>query len=182
MSIDLEKFVRKHAGKLDRVEVVEEDRLWSGISRALDQYEQPSSKYRIWLSIAAGIIIILTSMLVYTSIYRSPANDDRRLLSAVFPELSKEFSQYDQIIRTRKTAISFDTIDPGQYPDLFEEMQTLDEHYSTALKDLKNLGKDEAILRVLIRYHQRQLDLLERLSNEIEKNKRYHEKNFQRNI
>jgi len=177
MNSDLEKKVRKNLEKFDQIETIEEDRIWLGINYHLDQH-QNKIKNRIWLSAAAAIILLLASSVIYlsTEINNRKGVSEKQLLANIFPELQEDFNAYDEQIIARKAALSFDTINPDHFPDLFNEMKILNANYQSTLTDLESIGKDEAILRVLMRYHQRQLDLLERLSNEIEKNKLYNEK------
>jgi hypothetical protein len=178
MNNDLEKLVQTNIDRFDRIESIEEDRLWAGIQNQLDNGSH-QAKFRIWFGIAASIILLLSLVLIYQSIRinNKVSIDNNQLLASTFPELAQQFKIQNNQIFAQKASISFDTINPQDYPDVFEEMNILNANYQLAFVDLQKLGKEEAILRVLLRYHQRQLDLLERLSNEIEKKKLYDERN-----
>lgn len=183
MNSDLEKMVKHHQDQFDRVEPVDEERIWMGISDVLNQ--QSSRKRLRFLSSAAAIVIfILTATVIYLTleVNRDRAEAQDQFIARNYPDLKKELDQYNQEIYARKASLSFDTINPEEFPELFSEMQILGRNYEIAISDLRNIGRDEAIVRVLMRYHQRQLDLLERLSNEIEKKKLYYEKNKQHSI
>lgn len=183
MSRDIEKIIIINHRKFDKIEQIDEDKIWMGISYDLD-HNKDHSRSKIWLSIAATLIFLLASSVGYLSLEinnKQELNYDQ-LLTNTFPELKNEFNDFNNQIHARKAALAFDTINPENFPDLFSEMETLNNDYETAISDLRNIGKEQAILRVLMRYHQRQLDLLERLSNEIEKKKLYYEKNNQHSI
>ncbi|MCB0665322.1 MAG: hypothetical protein KDC80_05835 [Saprospiraceae bacterium] len=183
MNEELEKIVRENQERFDQIELVSEDRIWMGINDQLSENKNKGSN-KFWIAAAASIIFILSATVLYLTIQinRNDLMNPDHFIAETYPELKKEFDQYNQQIHARKTALSFDTISPEEFPELFEEMQILGNNYQTAINDLQNMGKDEAIVRVLMRYHQRQLDLLERLSNEIDKKKLYYEKNNQHSI
>lgn len=178
MSEKLEKLARNNQDKFDQIEPVDTDKIWMGINQYLDHHPRQNI-INIWFVVAAAIIVLLAMSTIYLSIRveQQGALNSEEFLSQIYPEFSDEFKDLNQQVSARKAAISFDTIHSEEFPDLFREMKILDTNYHSAIDDLKNIGKEDAILRVLIRYHQRQIDLLERLSNEIEKKKMYHEKN-----
>lgn len=156
--------------RLDHIEEVDQDRLWEGIARRRRSQKHPAS---FWpLTVAAAVILLLASALIWTNYMK-----DDTLLSAshFYPELETMETGYHREIDQRKSELSFDTLSAEDFPDIFREFMEVDSHYEQLLSELSQYPNKEAAIRVVIKYHERQLRLLERLSKEMEK-KKHHEK------
>ena len=172
----LEDIIIKHKHRLDNIECVPEDRLWIAIEHELNQKQYNNQPF--WLKAVAAIILVLLTTIIFTNL-NNPKNTTNNTahISQYFPESKRDFENLNHQILAQKVALSFDEINPSIFPDIFRELAILDENFKIAITDLNSLGNQDAILKVLIKHHQRQLALLERLANEIEKNNVYETRN-----
>jgi phosphoserine aminotransferase len=171
MKDDLEKLILRQRPELDRVETIPMEAIWKGIIH--QKKKQNQNRTIKVVSIAATVVMALGAMIW---LYQSGAKEDiseETVIAESFPEWITEKDQYNQLIQEKKTDLHFASLSRNEHPELFNELNALDQFYDASIRDLILNEDKEAILKVLIKYHERQLQLLERLSYEIQKKNEY---------
>ncbi|MBX2817723.1 MAG: hypothetical protein KTR24_17090 [Saprospiraceae bacterium] len=160
---DWEKRVRDDREEFDHVEMVPRDAMWQGISNRLDQPRRlPVVK---WVGIAASMALVFMAGMFYQ---RGNGGEEVATLPI---EWQAEEDRYQELIAFKKQEIGFDTFQSQRYPDLFAQLTQLDAEYEEAIVDYQAYPEKEALFSILIKYHERQLKVLEQLSRESDRNK-----------
>jgi len=165
----LESFIRKNRAALD-VDKPDEDYLWAGISQSMNGNKKPKNLV-LWRSIAAASIILLVSVSV--TFYHSHRNKQQLVLVNMDPKLANEEIQLKNQIDNYSKLIKQVSNKKGISATGEREIQYLDDlitHYSD---DLKRNGPNPKLISSLMDLYQKKIMLLERMLNEIEKNKQY---------
>lgn len=157
--IDLDHLFEQQREQLDHVEMVPQEAMWQGIRQDLDRRARIR---RFSWSVAAAIAVLAIALpFVHTTTETSAQR-----VAQVYPEWAEEEETYLQLISDKKTEIGFDSIQMDRFPNLAEQLADLEEDFTESLVDLARHDRKEDVIRVLIRYHERQLNILEKIANE----------------
>jgi len=175
MRDNLEDFITKNKHNFERVEPLPIDAMWHRIEGQLEPRVR-SMRKPIWKKLAAAVIslaIMIPLGLEMASPMEEPMDNDPIILSVaeVYPPWQPEENKYMHLIAEKKKEIGFDTLASNAHPDLSEQLRHIDKDFAQSIEDLQRYGEKEAILKVLVRYHERQLNILEKLAREAEKEK-----------
>ncbi len=168
----IEKYINKNRDEFDQVVHPPRDRMWEAISSEQGKTHpwkiQLGRNWR-W-SIAAAILLALS---VGWWVQRQPQPPEPGLqnLAHYFPELADEEARYQALISNQETMLEIDKLDKTLYRDIFNELKELEKIHRDYLADVPAYQEQELLVRTLIKYYERKLRILERLSYEIEKQK-----------
>ena len=171
MKDDFEKLILEHRSQLDQVEDIPKEAIWQGVLQQKRKYAQ-IRRFKI-ISIAATILIISGALVWILTNWKPNKFSDETVIAAYMPEWAPQKDKYEKLIDAKKSDLHFASLQARAHPEIFTELKELDRLYNASLEDLTVNENREAILKILIRYHERQLHLLERLSYEIQKKNEY---------
>ncbi|MFK8102086.1 MAG: hypothetical protein AB8G15_06175 [Saprospiraceae bacterium] len=186
-----EKKIKEERAALDRIEQVDETKLWRNIHGALnDSAQKKSYRFLQWYAAAASLLLLVAfGWLMYqqgvsdggaaiASQTLNPAiNTASRQLP---PELLQQEEKYQMAVAKKKESLQLDQISKEDFKDIFTELKVLDEIHQEFRNDLPNLSNDEKIIKVLKKYYERKLRILDHLNKEIEKKSRHEKRNQQK--
>jgi hypothetical protein len=165
----IEEYIRKNRPRLD-VEKADEDYLWAGISHSFIKPKQ--SKRFMVLKIAASVLLFigLSYTIIELSIIR---NNQALILRNIDPRLARQEAQFQKQINTYYNTLIKTNFDKDQFEPGFNELQNIDDMIQQYSYDLKKIGPNPKILNSLMDLYQKKILVLDRMLNEIEKNKNY---------
>jgi len=172
MSKEFEDYIKVNRNQLDDVEQVDELPVWQNIQSELPATNNSNhhSNFRyFWLGGVAASVLFLLGFGYY--LWQQPASPTQLedfQLANVAPDLEEEETNYKKIISEKTGAIQLDKINPEDYKDIFLELQLLEEIHQEYRKDLSAFGHQDQLVKTLIKYYERKIRILERLSKEIE--------------
>ena len=176
---DLEKFIRNHKKELDAVEEPNVERIWNGIQqKKLRPLDRPLSKTGGWdLSVGRNWQwAIAASILLAVGLFFYPFSDPQQettnnSIAVYFPELAEQEQEYRQLISDKESSLGLSELDRNAYQEIFMELQMLENIHQEFLADVPRYQKNDQLVETLLKYYERKIRILERLSKEIEKNK-----------
>lgn len=172
--MNLETYIRNNRTELD-VDKPDEEYLWTGISQAM-QGSHKQKHLILWRSIAAASVILLISLAA--TFYFSDRNKQQLVFVNIDPKLANEEVQFKNQIDSYSKLIQQASQKNGVSVTGEREIQYLDDlitHYSD---DLKRNGPNSKLINSLMDLYRKKIMLLERMLNEIEKNKDYEKNNI----
>lgn len=165
----IEEYIRKNRDKLD-TEKPDEDYLWTGISQSFMKPKKTKRFYIIRIAAAALILITLT----YTGFELATIRKNQQLiLSKIDPVLAQQEAQFQEQINSYYKILHQTKFDKNQLVTNYSELQNIDEMIQQYSEDLKKHGPNPKILNSLMDLYQKKILVLDRMLNEIEKNKNY---------
>ena len=176
----LDQFIKQQRAAFDEVEEPESDLIWMGIQSKLhpDNKGRPQRGLvvlpRSWALGMVASIVILLALSIW--LIMSPKLEEPPIaIEEYLPEIAAQEATFKERIAEKEAEIGFATIKPEEFNEIFIELQLLEEIRSEYLKDVPEFNHKDQLVEVLIKYYERKIQILERLSNEIEKKKK-HEK------
>lgn len=146
--------------------------MWEAIRR--DQGKKHPWRIQLgrnWRWSIAAAILLAISVAWWTQQQTSGSNNDLQTLSHYFPEVADEEARYQALISNQETTLGIDKLDKTLYQDIFNELKELEKIHRDFMADVPAYQEQELLVRTLIKYYERKLRILERLSYEIEKQK-----------
>ena len=86
---------------------------------------------------------------------------------------------YRKLISEQESKLNIGAIDKAIYEDIFSELHELESLHQEYLKDLSQYQEQELLIQTLLKYYERKLRILERLSFEIEKRQLYEKRELE---
>ena len=168
----IESIIMQKRDELDHVEKVPLEAIWEGIQQGERGYNR--HRWIILYSIAATLLLLILAIAWFfkTSSIQS-SSPENITIAQYYPNWAPQENQYINLVHAKKSELNFDQLDKKAYAGIFQELSELEDFYRESMHDLTLYEDKEAIIRVLIKYHERQLKLLERLSYEIQKKDDY---------
>lgn len=165
----LDEQIRKNRNLLD-VENPDEDFLWTGISHSLNKKNR--KKRFLILKIAASIIVVLG---IATVIYQltSIRTNQQLILANIDPDLAKQEAQFQNQINTYYKILAKSDYNKNILVSSFNDLEYIDTLITIYSNDLNQNGPNPKLLNSLMDLYQKKIKLLDRMLNEIEKDKKY---------
>ena len=181
---NLEKYIQENRDQLDHIEKPEADLIWMGIDEQLSGSEKSSldSKQfvlipKTWLiGVAASIALILAAGLWYIAKLSQPAPEV--ILADYLPEFGEQEKQFKALIAQKEAEVNLANLNKSEFEEIFLELTLLEEIHNANLRDVPQFNQKNQLVEVLLKYYERKIRILERLSNEIEK-RNHHENQYQ---
>lgn len=177
----LEEYIRKNRYDLDIYKP--SPVLWKRIRRGLNSYRRP---VRRWISIAASVVIIIGTSVIFYQIGKGDRNASEFLTSgkeseAVRSQLKEAEAYYNnQVDKLYREAAPLLTGYPELESELNSDISQIDSIYSDLRKDLKDNIANQEVVEALIQNYLIKIKILEDMlamlkenKNDIEKNKNY---------
>lgn len=171
-----EKYLRERREELDRIETPRREVIWEGVQAGLQESASGSGwtlkigNYWRW-SIAAGLAIAVS-----LGVWLWPGGGDDAAngegWAQFYPALADEEQQFKRLVAEKEAQIQLDDLNRSDFSDIFEELQLLEEVHLQMKEDLPVTLSEEELVQILMKYYERKIRILERLSREIEKRKR----------
>ncbi len=165
----LDEYIRRNRDLLD-VEKPDVDFLWTGISQSLTK-KNKKGKYLIFKIAASFVIILGLSYMVYE--FKSIHNNQQLILAKIDPNLAKQEAQFQQQIKAYYQVLEKTDFDKSTLETSFKDLDYIDTLINKYSNDLSQFGPNPRLLNNLMDLYQKKIKLLDRMLNEIEKEKRY---------
>ena len=158
----LEEHIRKNREDLDRYSPRKS--IWRNIHKRLNTGKSSS---RQWITIAAMIIVILGTTVIFfkpeyrwSSAERQKNNDEE--FTGVTPQLKETETYYNNLINSLYTeARPLLTNNPEIKKELNSDLSQLDSICTDLKKDLKDNIANQDVVEALIQYYRKQIKILE---------------------
>ena len=173
MKQDVEQYLKENRLKLDS-EVPDDSKIWRGIQIELKTKKEFRNN-GFW-KIAA---IFLLGIFVTYVVVKETTEEKVMVISLgdISPELGQKEAEFKRVVEQKWAEIKpLSEEEKKQFGFLLDELDELDKIYKSYENDLHSVGKNEQIINVLLDYYQKKLQLLNRLSLEIQKQKNHENK------
>ncbi|MBU8892076.1 MAG: DUF3379 domain-containing protein [Bacteroidales bacterium] len=167
--MNIEEYIRKNRSNLD-VDKPDEDYLWNKISHSVNK---PKKQKRFFaLKIAASVIVVVgLSLLTYQ--ITTLRNNQQLILAKIDPELAKQEAQFQNQIKTYYQVLQKSSYNEDLLTTNFKDLEYIDTLINQYSEDLAVNGPNPRLLNSLMDLYQKKIRLLDRMLNEIEKDKNY---------
>ena len=166
MKEDLEKYLKENRTRLD-VEEPDHDIIWEGISSGLRKEKQafPKSFWKV-----AAVFIFAVSVTWFVATETTKNKVVVITLSDISEDLGKKEAELKQEVNLKWTKVE-PQISTNNYQIRFllEELKELDTIYQSYQADLGKTDDNERIIDALLDYYEKKIQILNRISLEIEK-------------
>ncbi|HAF27597.1 MAG TPA: hypothetical protein DCG75_00980 [Bacteroidales bacterium] len=167
--MNIEEYIRRNRNQLD-VEKPDEDYLWTGISHSINK---KSERTRFLpMKIAAAVILVIAISFIGYQV-TSLQNNQQLILAKIDPTLAKQEAQFQNQIQSFYTLIEESDYDKDQLITSFKDLEYIDTLISKYSDDLNKHGPNPKLLNSLMDLYQKKIRMLNRMLNEIEKDKKY---------
>ncbi|PLX19264.1 MAG: hypothetical protein C0597_05430 [Marinilabiliales bacterium] len=167
--MNIEEYIRKNRNKLD-VEIPDEDYLWTGISQSINK--KPNHNRFLTLKIVATVIVVI-ALSIITYQVTSLRSNQQLILAKIDPSLAKQEAQFQNQIKTYYQVLQKTDYNEELLTSSFKDLEYIDTLIVKYSEDLSTYGPNPKLLNSLMDLYQKKIRLLDRMLNEIEKNKKY---------
>ena len=167
--MNIEEYIRKNRNQLD-VDQPDEDYLWTGISHSINTKRSRNRFLTLKIAAAAAIVITLSFITYHVTSLR---HNQQLILAKIDPNLAKQEAQSQQQIKTYYQVLQKTDYDEDLLTTNFKDLEYIDTLIQKYSDDLSKYGPNPKLLNSLMDLYQKKIKLLDRMLNEIEKNKRY---------
>ena len=167
--MNIEEYIRKNRLQLD-VDKPDEDYLWNRIAHSVNKPKR--QKRFLALKIAASVIVVVgLSLLTYQ--ITTLRNNQQLILAKIDPDLAKQEAQFQNQIKTYYQVLQKSNYNEDLLTTSFRDLEYIDTLISKYSNDLNQNGPNTKLINSLMDLYQKKLRLLDRMLNEIEKDKNY---------
>ena len=190
---NLEDFIKNNRAELDKVEEPESDLIWMGIHSKLLESDQKATiesnpgKQQVgpkmivmpqtWVvGIAASLLLFLGATIWMLADKETESVSIQ--ITEYLPQIAEQEAEFQQLIAQKEQELDLENLNKVEFSEIFLELQLLEEIRGESLNDLPKYNQQDQLVEVLLKYYERKIRILERLSDEIEKRKKhqkYHE-------
>jgi hypothetical protein len=167
--MNIEEYIRRNRNQLD-VEKPDEDYLWTGISHSINK-KSVRTRFLPMKIAAAVILVIALSFIGYQ--VTSLRNNQQLILAKIDPNLAKKEARFQNQIQSFYTLIEESDYDKDQLITSFKDLEYIDTLIIKYSDDLNKYGPNPKLLNSLMDLYQKKIRMLNRMLNEIEKDKKY---------
>lgn len=156
MSKKLEEYVRGHRKEFDLDSPSEE--LWGRIVGKLDeQRAKRPLRLRVWIGIAASLIVLLGITFLYTYHYKTEEVD----IADVNPVYAKKKMRFVSLIEEKKDSLEvYAKENPALYKEFSAEIKHLDADYDRLKQELQTSPAPRLIVKAMVRNLELQLEVI----------------------
>lgn len=176
MSTDLEKYLLEQREAMD-VETPEDQVIWEGIRKSLQQAESRLDRKRMLIrirNIAAAVIILVSVGYMVGDLIGERMSGKNLTLADIDRDLGSREKEYRTMVALKfEEAGTYNHVDNLIISELLEEIQKLDNIYEQTLKDLNELGYNEQVIQTIFDTYEKKIYLLELIILENNKIKNY---------
>lgn len=164
----LEKYIKENREFLD-VEKPNKELLWENISKQLTSKKR-KKHFQKWKIAAVVIVVIGFSFLAYQNL--SIRNNQNLILRKIDPALAKEEAKFQKQIEIYYQVLQKTNYDKNTLPTSIKNVEYIDDLIKKYLEDLQKYGPNSKLLKSLMDLYQKKIMLLNRMLEEIERNKK----------
>ena len=169
--MNFEEYIRNNRPTLD-VEQPDEEHIWMGISNSLNI--QRKTHYWKYALMAAAMVVI-----AFSAGYHFTKKSEQHLIFVnLDPKLARQEAELVHLISDYTRQIEHENFDLETLPTtpaILKDMDKLLEAYSA---DLRQYGADPELIRTLLDLYEKKIMLLNRMLNEIKKEKDHENNKF----
>jgi hypothetical protein len=164
-----EEYIRNIRPNLD-VEQPDEDLIWMGISQSLEnQAKQKRIHYWKYALLAAASIVI-----AFMAGYHTTKKSDRHLIFVnLDPQLAKQEAELVKLIGNYTQQIERENFNLETLPTTPTDLKHIDRLIEAYSEDLRQYGANPELIETLLDLYELKIMLLNRMLNEIKKEKEY---------
>ncbi|GJM33507.1 MAG: hypothetical protein DHS20C18_25080 [Saprospiraceae bacterium] len=171
---ELEKYILEQREALDQVEKPRVEQIWKGIQQEKTNLEPTSGWHlqigKFWKWSLAASFALLISMGI--GLYLKTTSGAQQVdLADYYPELAKQEEVYRQMVAQKEAGLELNNEEKIAFRDILSELDQLDKLHKESLADVPQYVDNDRLVETLLRYYERKIRILERLSKEIEKQK-----------
>jgi hypothetical protein len=169
MKQNIEKYLKEQRFKLD-VEEPEQDLIWEGIRSGLQEKQKRSLPEWFWKVAAIFIFVISATYFVVNE------TTEKQVVLVNLSDLSSDLGEQEKELK-HLVNIKWNEVqqklpkEDSELQFLLDELNELDDLYTTYQKDLNNTINNEPVIRAMLDNYEKKMKLLNRLLIEIEKQK-----------
>lgn len=163
----LESYIRSNRDALD-VEKPDEENLWRGISQSLGKTKRHQKIVYLRSAAAVAVIMVLSVSLAY---FIGKSQQPQLIFVNIDPNLAKQEAGLLNQIDDYSNQIKKASYNPNQLVTNSKDLEYVDELISHYTEDLKQNGPNPKLINSLMDLYQKKILILNRMLNEIEKNK-----------
>ena len=157
----LRKHMKEKPGSAD-IYRTDYDEMWSGIEDRLDTFV-PQKRGRIWLRIAASVIMLVTSGILVFNYMNKISSGEREQVS----EFIETEGYYSSLIQQKYELIR--NTDQEIDPVILQDLDGLDKALLELKDDLKDDADNQEVVEAMVRNYRVKLMILEKILDELEK-------------
>jgi len=168
-----EEFLRKHRDELD-VEEPDVNAIWEGVRQQTGRRRSLPVR---WM--AAASVALLIGSLIFYGLSSNTILDDTEVIAEEVGDdsiFAEEEAKMVQLVKDKEANLNLSPDDRQQYHDLFVELNLLEELYEEFKNDLPEFGEKDRLLKTLMKNYERRLQILDRISNEMERREKEEER------
>ena len=176
---ELEKHILQNRQSLDDIEMPNIDKMWKHIEKGSLEAQKPIKKRGLIIALhkvaVAASFMLIGGVAVW--LYLSASTDKpSSQLASFYPELIDVEQNYRKTIALKEANIPFDSLDYFLFTDILKELDRLEDTHKETLEDMPQYAQNDRLVDALMRYYERKIQILERISNEYQKNKNHEKK------
>lgn len=172
----IDEYISKNRQEFD-VEKPDVDYLWTGISQSLNTKKR--QKLFFLFKIAASVIILLGIGFIAYQMLAIRSNQEL-ILAKVDPNLAKEEQQLQNQIKVYYQVLKDSDYNKDLLSENFKDLEYIDTLLKQYSNDLNQNGPNPRLLNSLMDLYEKKIRLLDRMLNEIEKDRQ--NENYKTNI
>jgi hypothetical protein len=156
MNTKIENFIKEHKKEFDTDSP--SANLWEKIEQELDKKDEKRGfNIRIWMSIAATVIVLLGMMFLM----RLPVKKDRISIADVNPAYATKQVKFASLIEEKRDSLqTFAAVNPELYQKFSDDLQTLNQAYEGLRKQLPASPNQQLIVKAMVKNLETQLQLV----------------------
>jgi len=169
-----EEFLRKHRDELD-VEEPNVDAIWEGVRKQTGRRRSLPVR---WMA-AASVALLIGALIFYGLSSNSRIEDPDDIVGLPpdeNPAFAAEEAKMIQLVKDKEANLNLSALDRQKYHDIFVELNLLEELHAEFKNDLPEFGEKDKLLKTLMKNYERRLQVLDRLSNEMERREKEEER------
>lgn len=181
----LEKYIKDNRAAMDQMEPLDTEALWARIAPEEQTGKDRPSAWQIKIgrnwqwSIAASIAIAITAFLLWPDAAPEQLSQS---IASYYPELAEQERNYTRQIAQKEADLNLSKLSKSEFREVFEELELLENLHQEYIKDIPEFGNNDRLVQALIKYYEHKIRILERLKNEVEKQKNHERLPHEREI
>jgi hypothetical protein len=171
MSIKLEDFIKAHKREFDTD--VPSAKLWDKIDGQLAKKKQKKTiNIRLWMSIAAAVIVVLS----VTLIYMLPGREKEMNMAGINPGYEKKQLRFAGLIEEKRDSLQiFAQANPELYNKFSADLGKLEQAYAQLKKELPGSPNRQLVVRAMVKNLEIQLQVVSQqlsIINEVDQSRK----------
>jgi hypothetical protein len=173
-AMKIETHIRNIRPELD-VEQPDEDLIWMGISQSFKNHAKQKRIHYWRYALLAAAMIIFAFMAGY---HVTKKSEQHLIFVNLDPKLAKQEAKLVHLIKNYTRQIERENFDLETLPTTPADLKDMDRLIEAYSADLRQYGANPELIRTLLDLYEKKIMLLNRMLNEIKKEKEYENNQF----